>query len=392
MTETAGPKHSLLEQYKALSTKQLIGTIAAIVIAIVLEVLGLGLSCFGFLIIAVVLYMIPHLLGVSSVKVKALVGVVFILAATVTGCFAYSDIPQQYGELIDMDTDDVRDVVYEDGAITATLVPEGTDWTAQVTYGATAAISFGSIRNLTDQTDVPMAPVEGSPDRYSAAVNLDDGKLYYVAIQILDAEGDVDATFGFTVDTGISWGDLAKLNLYGALIAVLLSAFLFYIILVFSALMRRSAGKTRARMEADGRLYPQGYGRCKECGGMVLPGEINCRKCGAYIDVPEELRAKKKDYFVCDSCGAEVPEDATECPRCGAKFFVCDACGVEIPDGADHCPNCGARFDGAVETEIVHMDGTVDTSTETFECSECGAEVPANAERCPNCGARFDED
>ena len=65
---------------------------------------------------------------------------------------------------------------------------------------------------------------------------------------------------------------------------------------------------------------------------------------------------------------------------------------MEIPDGADHCPNCGARFDGAVETEIVHMDGTVDTSTETFECSECGAEVPANAERCPNCGARFDED
>ncbi len=45
-----------------------------------------------------------------------------------------------------------------------------------------------------------------------------------------------------------------------------------------------------------------------------------CRKCGAYIDVPDELRHKKDDYFQCSECGAEVPGDSTVCPKCGAKF------------------------------------------------------------------------
>jgi ribosomal protein L40E len=78
------------------------------------------------------------------------------------------------------------------------------------------------------------------------------------------------------------------------------------------------------------------------------------------------MRAKKKDYFICESCGAEVPADAKVCARCGVSF-------------------------DAVEAEVVHVDGSVDVSTETFECSECGAEVPVNAKRCPKCGAEFEE-
>ena len=100
---------------------------------------------------------------------------------------------------------------------------------------------------------------------------------------------------------------------------------------------------------------------------MVLPGEVVCRKCGEYIDVPEEMKVHKKDYFICESCGAEVPADAKTCPRCGVSF-------------------------DEVETEIVHADGSVDKTIETFECSECGEQVPSNAKRCPKCGAEFDED
>ncbi|MCL1984664.1 MAG: zinc ribbon domain-containing protein [Methanomassiliicoccaceae archaeon] len=84
--------------------------------------------------------------------------------------------------------------------------------------------------------------------------------------------------------------------------------------------MRRSLERTRARLEAEGRLYPQGYGRCKRCGTIVLPGEISCRKCGEYIDVPEEMRVKKVNYFECSECGREVPEDAGVCPYCGEAF------------------------------------------------------------------------
>ncbi len=95
---------------------------------------------------------------------------------------------------------------------------------------------------------------------------------------------------------------------------------------------------------------------------MVLPGEVNCRKCGAYIDVPDELRVKKKDFFQCSECGAEVPSDATECPKCGAKF------------------------DEVQENVVVHADGSEDVSTESVVCPECGSTVPANADWCPKCG------
>ena len=56
---------------------------------------------------------------------------------------------------------------------------------------------------------------------------------------------------------------------------------------------------------------------------LVLPGETVCRKCGAYIEIPDEIKEKMKrkvEYTVCSECGAEVPMDARRCPKCGASF------------------------------------------------------------------------
>ena len=100
----------------------------------------------------------------------------------------------------------------------------------------------------------------------------------------------------------------------------------FAVVLPFTLLalitwwMRQRIEKVRERLEKEGRLYPPGYGRCKRCSAVVLPGEICCRRCGEYIDVPEELRVKKVNYFECSECGREVPEDASICPHCGESF------------------------------------------------------------------------
>ena len=94
----------------------------------------------------------------------------------------------------------------------------------------------------------------------------------------------------------------------------------FLILALLTWWMRRNLERVRARMEAEGRLYPQGYGRCKRCGSLVLPGEAMCRKCGEYVDVPEEMRVKKVSYFECSECGREVPQDAGVCPYCGEAF------------------------------------------------------------------------
>lgn len=134
---------------------------------------------------------------------------------------------------------------------------------------------------------------------------------------------------------------------------VAFTASMFFMILIFSTIIRKTIEKTRVEMENDGRLYPNGYGRCKKCGSIVLPGEIACKKCGVYIDIPDNIRAKKKDFFICSECGAEVSDDSEKCPK------------------------CGVMFDG-IENEIIHQDGSVEIITETKVCPSCNIEIPIN--------------
>jgi rubrerythrin len=34
----------------------------------------------------------------------------------------------------------------------------------------------------------------------------------------------------------------------------------------------------------------------------------------------KKMESKEKDAWVCDECGAEVPENACFCPYCGVEF------------------------------------------------------------------------
>lgn len=65
--------------------------------------------------------------------------------------------------------------------------------------------------------------------------------------------------------------------------------------------------------------------------------------------------------------------------------FECDRCGADVPEDAEKCPRCGAVFDEEEEKEE-------ESEPELFECDNCGAEVPWDADRCPKCGETFDED
>ncbi len=368
MNEVAAGK-SIKDDFNALTPKQWIAIIAGLAIAMVLVLFGGGGLCFGIILAPIFLYMIPHLLGVQSVRIKAVMGVVFIVATMLIGTFAFIGVDK------DLDISKVGDgkVIsdpefdYEDYALTATIDFAG-DYEVIASFAKVTMFRFGMPMHevIKDEDKVPMVPLDS--DRYGAHLDMEDGILYYVLIQVKymeDGKEKEKASMAFLVNTGANVG--IDMYLKGTALGVVAPGAFYFLLVAFSFLMRRSIGKTRQKMEDEGRLYPQGYGRCKECGTLVLPGEVTCRKCGAYIDVPEEMKASKKDYFVCTECGAEVPNDAKECPKCGAKFE-------------------------GVENEVVHADGTVDVSSESFECSECGAQVPANATHCPKCGAKFDED
>lgn len=389
MTMTADGKKSLVagirEDFKALSTKQVIGIIAAIAISVILEVVGLWSMCIGFLLIAVVLYMIPHLLGVMSVRVKALVGVAFIVIAVLVGTFAYIGIANDYSKSIDEDNDCFKDMslsyneddghYYLNFEVNPVAAEMGDSWDVLVRYGDTSIIFFGLPHVQGDIHDIHLSPSEltdagsGWMSGKVLLADLTDGKFECLNIYLEDIAEDgketVKKSVAFSYDSGVSTGQIIKMSAAGSGYTTGLTALMFFIILGFSALMRNSAQKTRKKLESEGRLYPQGYGLCKKCGATVLPGEVVCRKCGEYIEVPEEMRAKKVDFFTCSECGAEVPSDAKTCPKCGASF------------------------DEEDETEVAHPDGTVDVSTETVVCPKCGGDVPANADWCPKCGAKI---
>ena len=58
----------------------------------------------------------------------------------------------------------------------------------------------------------------------------------------------------------------------------------------------------------------------------------------------------KKAKFFCENCGAEVPENARVCKKCG-KFFIsvrCPHCGKtgSSTDFKNGCPSCGYAFAG----------------------------------------------
>ena len=393
MTVTAiGPGSKLAEEFKALTTKQWAGIIAGIIVALLVEMF-LGTTCMGFFIAAVALYMIPHILGVSSVKIKAIIGVLFAVMAIVAGTFAYSGTIESYeGRMHTSDTSTVQDIVYDAdaGTITFTLITDrapGDSENPRTWHGIAETvpvegISFGIpnrsggashvFRETTDSAykegttgilTVTDAGMKGDKYVYTCTAsdfNLENGKLYLVGAGITDNNAvSTKESVTFMIDRE---SNQTAIYFTGTAYTVAFAVVIFFMILIFSALMRSSAEKSRKKMEAQGRLYPKGYGRCKNCGATVLPGEVNCRKCGTYIDVPEELKPHKKDFFQCTECGAEVPADA------------------------DVCPKCGAKFEGS-ETEVVREDGEVETSEDDMiACPGCDYHVPAGTDWCPKCG------
>ena len=373
MSETKIGEKDPLKRSFHLTPKQILGISVAIALAVLLTVEGFGYDCLGVLVIAVLLYMIPQMLGVKSITVKASVGVVFLVIAVLLGGFLVAGNVSNMNSIpTEKDDSDIRDVDYnfEDGYIniTATIDNLGGD-TVVFYYSEVLSIPIRYSEPRVGPTEEYTLTVTGTTATGSVA--LDPDKLYLGAIGITMVNDEGEAVMNnerMTYSTYLldaNNGNILPLTIVGCFLSILNTIFIFFIILIFSNIMRKRLEKTREKMEQEGRLYPQGYGRCDSCGSVVLPGDVNCRKCGAYIDRPDEMKPSKKDSFECSDCGAEVPMAATMCPK------------------------CGAAFDGE-ETIVVHSDGTVDITDETFECSDCGAEVPMAATMCPKCGAKFE--
>lgn len=357
------------------SNKKIAGLVITFILASILTIYGWTTSCFGMFIIGVMLYMIPHLLGVNNIKTLTAYGAIFLIAVLLIGAafMAPAVVNNNSHPIANEDTFSEITCTYNDGSVTIETTYNGDTTGYDVvlrTYtvsgvGFTADQVYGSTANSLDY--ILTATYDPVSDKTTAIGTFDLGSssLYIAQLGLVnDSDQFSEGTYSWFM-VGLFSGSLTGIYFIGVFMSVVYVVIIFMMILFLSAFMRSRFEKTRSKMEEEGRLYPQGYGRCKKCNAVVLPGEVNCRKCGEYIDRPDELKPKKVDFFTCSECGAEVPSDATTCPKCGEKF------------------------DEETETEVIHSDGKVDVTTKNINCPDCGAEVPSTASFCPKCGKKF---
>ncbi len=358
---------------------QALGLALGFAAAIGMMVSGLYRAACMYAFVGVVLYIIPKLFGVKNVIMMVSLGIAFFLVCTFVGALAFtvpviedSDESTITGEFSDVTVTENGDSFDISVTYTGSLTGE-----MRLIYGPIASANFGYI----DYAKNDPLTLTGSGNVYTVTgVELSSEKPTCMYFEV-STEDDSTSSDDFVYSDNLSSGEIKKAAIMANMYMTGIITVMFLLIVLLTAWMRRNLEKTRARMEAEGRLYPQGYGRCKECGMLVLPGETVCRKCGAYIEVPDEIKEKMKhkfEYTECSECGAEVPADARRCPKCGASFDE--------------------------ETEEVHVEvteeelkaeaeaKTADGSEDSFECSECGRMVPADAKKCPYCGAEFDEE
>ena len=358
-----------LQKFMRSKTAPYVGMLIAAVMALLFVYTNIITTCFGGIMVAVLLYVVPKSMGADAKKL-AVFGVIIFIAMSVFSALYVSkpmmlDHEGTHGSngFTDIQVTPFREsdnVVFTATYAGATATTELTVEYREVTNVWAGGWSHGK----TAQT-VPNDNPAGSTafENTLAPIALGSGKAY--SFQVVAVDGTDRKTSEFYLGPiTMSDSQLTTFCLQWNFYAMALNMFVFFVlILLFTTWMRKNLDRTRERLEREGRLYPPGYGRCKECGTVVLPGEVVCRKCGTYIDIPEELKVKKVEYFECSECGKEVPA------------------------GADVCPACGAAFDGTVDEE---PNVTEQKAAQTFTCSECKKEVAADAEVCPHCGERFE--
>ena len=361
---------------------QALGLILGFAAAIGMMISGIYRITCMYAFVGVVMFIIPKLFGVKNVVMLIALGVAFFLISTFVGALAFTvpEIEDHDESTISGDFNNVT--ITENGDtydISVTYVGS-VSGEMKLIYGPIASANFRFI----DYARNDPLTLTGSGNIYTATgVELNSEKPTCMYFE-MENDDESDKSNQFIYSQNLSSGEIKKAAIIANMYFTGIITTMFLLIVLLTAWMRRSLEKTRAKMEAEGRLYPQGYGRCKECGMIVLPGETVCRKCGAYIDIPDEIKEKMKhkvEYIECSECGAEVPADARRCPKCGASFDEeTEEVHVQVTEEE-------------LKTEVqARAAAEAESEGEYFECSECGAKVPADANKCPKCGAEFDED
>jgi len=350
--------------FLSMTPRQIILSAAIFFVCTVLVLYGFANNCFGWVVVAALLFMVPRMVGIKSTKKLAVIGLCFILIVPLVGAATTANTFMNENSGNPSDTDKISNIEY-------VYTDYGVEISAEISSGITVKevkfryievnrVFFGGYRGSN----------EGSIDLTEASGTIsglfeikDSNKLYlgFIEIEYNDGEKDVKESCSNTFLLEAFDGSTFNILLYGCFLLVVQIMMFYFLMIVMTLFMNRRFEKMRDKMEAEGRLYPKGYGACDNCGALIVPTDLICRKCGATIDRPEEMKAKPKEAMTCSDCGATVSADEAKCPKCGARFdedepaeqrdeaVRCPDCNNVLRDGATFCPVCGLDLKSNVD-------------------------------------------
>ena len=296
----------------------LTGLVLTVLLTLALTLYAISL-CFIPMLIALVAYGIPYYFGFKSRKKLAVFGTILILfLGVVFGLNIFYYIQGYNGSVIHSQNNELIA-----GQVTPVkgLPTDSYNFTVEVTNGSNSSLVYVLAINGDSTTtlnySMDYVRMDGSNALFFANVtNLTEG-IYQFQFQGLVAGGYVLTDAGLGPITMNSDAVLTNYLYYGIVfIGLFQIGLLFYLLLVLTWWMDRSKAKMA---EFD-----------------------KARK----TEKKDATGQSVVDKFICSECGADVPIDAKECPRCGEKFEdaverECPFCKAKVLDSDVKCWNCG---------------------------------------------------
>jgi DNA-directed RNA polymerase subunit RPC12/RpoP len=337
-------------------------------------------GCFAPIIVALATFGIPYFFGVKSLRTFLIAGTVIILITGILfgALYTYYMFNQSYifEEKI------LSGPELKDGTVTPYIGKENTYFNFTVMYtGEESPSNITVYVNLT-----------GIIENYEEGFTLDSyNGLHYKKIAL-----DKDIYFyNFTVHTNstntwtgteevafgpvtVPFSEMLSTQIVQSIILWFInSGMIFYMALVLYWWAKKSKEE---RMKSFGGPDEEKEEKAKEPKDEDFHDEDEFEE-----DFEEEIKEEEVEQetvkpqeeaeFSCTSCGADVFDDDTKCPKCGEEFD-----GYDEPESK------------AVESQEKNdkMEVVISEGIGEYTCTECGADVSEDDIKCPKCGEDFE--
>ena len=290
-------------------------------------------ACLGLLLIPVAIFVIPYWLGERGLKRFAINGlVVFVIAIVIISGFYTQSTVNSGDQIVDSSTfvGLSPHISLDNGSVTPFRGSPGQAYTYRVhlnTTGLNSSTPLTVHLNFTEfdlftpaYTSYAMQREPGAANATAAWYSMNRtlaGNVYEFYFTANDTRGNFTATQNVLGPITASPVSYFIFWIYPVAFYLLIPLSFYYIILFmywYTARTRKMRSRMIEASKKDDLNLDKELAKGEEKGAVEEPGAKTEPKAAG------EGKTKKAAAFTCTNCGADVTEDDTKCPKCGAVF------------------------------------------------------------------------